>query len=101
MNEFLSAKPTESDRNASKALIQLCKPEVTGSIPVRSIVSNRADSGEKSPQIARIDHSAVLGSSRRFGTRFQPLLPGAAQGLGQTAGAVQGLKSGRPGGGDT
>jgi hypothetical protein len=71
---------------------RLCKAEVTGSIPVRSIVSNGADSAENPRKSAEL-------AIRRFATvrngcyRFQPLFPGAAQGLGQMTGAVQGRES--------
>jgi hypothetical protein len=39
MEKRISGNSGNQTENTPKALIQLCKPEVTGSIPVRSISS--------------------------------------------------------------
>jgi hypothetical protein len=52
-------------RSASFRPSRLCKPEVTGSIPVRSIVSNGAENGRLAGIFLNSEHSP---GSRRFVT---------------------------------
>ena len=62
------AKRSEPDRNASKALIQLCKPEVTGSIPVRS-TSHRSAAD---PVVVARHGQGGAATLRRAGRRYDP-----------------------------
>jgi hypothetical protein len=77
-----SANPLYTFSNGALAQLgerRLCKPEVTGSIPVRSIVTVQAETGENPRKSAELPIQRFA-TVRNGWYLFQPLFPRAVQG---------------------